>query len=206
MVGSRPRSGGGGRGGSENPWSLSSLEPWLLLFSRADCSFASWRCLNEENLTSYGCKWLRRSWKEQSTGSQQQRRNKSNPSIRLFRPRPHPRHLWGKLGCLHGAWAHRPRSRAAGSQPASGERAKPLREPRICQDVAHMHAWKSSQPSCRAYMTIFSPFLDSDERPPSTWTIQLPWHPCPTSGCSRPTLDFRLPREAAHNVACPTGH
>lgn len=42
--------------------------------------------------------------------------------------------------------------------------------------MAHMHAWKSSQPSCRTYMTIFYPFLDSNERLLCEWRIQWPWH------------------------------
>lgn len=89
-------------------------------------------------------------------------------------------------------------------EPARGVSAKPLQQPKICQErqnnVAHMRAWKSSQPSCRTYMTIFSPFLDADERPHCEWRVQLPWRSHPTSGCSCCTLDFHIQRETTHNV------
>lgn len=66
--------------------------------------------------------------------------------------------------------------------------------------MAHIRAWKSSQPSCRTYMTVFSPFLDSDERPRCEWRIQLPWYSRPTSGCSCCTLNLHIQRETTHYV------
>lgn len=66
--------------------------------------------------------------------------------------------------------------------------------------MAHMHAWKSSQPSCRTYMTIFYPSLDSDERLHCERREQLPSRSRPTSGCSCCTVGFHSQKETTHNV------
>lgn len=128
-------------------------------------------------------------------------------------PHPHPQASLGRAGqhesgCIqlppppltraHGQGDPQGASEGCGHRTTLTARDLQENQP----NATHMRR-KWSQPSCRTYMTIFDPFLASDERllVGAPW----PWHPVP-SGRFPCTLDLHVQKETTHRVLRARGN